>query len=173
MSRERDRVPEWEHLIFAACLLAFVVWYIWTAAIASPTFSNLILIAPVGAAAGALLLYIGALEIFGRTEVGGALSGQAETSGSAAHGRFRSGSLVTIAALMGLFGAFVIAIPYIGFDVATLLFIAATLWLLGERRILVLSSLSVGIAAALSFAALTLLTFPMPMAVARIVWGSL
>ena len=173
MSKGGDRVPEWEHLLFAAFLLAFVVWYVWTAAAASPTFSNLILIAPVAAAAGALLLYIGAIEIFGRTEAAGALSAQAETSRSAAHGRFRSGSLATIGALMGLFGAFVVAIPYIGFDVATLLFVAATLRLLGERRVLVLLSLALGIAAALSLAALTLLTFPMPMAVARAIWGSL
>lgn len=173
MSRERERAPDWEHLLFAAFLLAFVVWYVWTAAAASPSFSNLILIGPVGAAAGALLLHIGAIEIFGRTEAAGVLSAQAETSGGAVHGRFRSGSLATIAALMGLFGAFVVAIPYIGFDVATLLFVASTLWLLGERRVLVLLSLALGIAVVLSLAALTLLTFPMPMAVARAVWGSL
>ena len=74
---------------------------------------------------------------------------------------------------MGLFGAFVIAIPYIGFDVATFLFVAATLWLLGERRILILLSLALGISSALSLAALTLLTFPMPMAIARALWSSL
>lgn len=173
MSRGRKRVLDWEHLLFAAFLLAFVVWYIWSAALASPSFSNLILIGPVGAVAGVLLVYIGLVEIFGRMETADGLSARAETSGSAAHGRFRSGSLATISALMGLFGAFVVAISYIGFDVATLLFVAATLWLLGERRILVLLSFSLGIAVALSVAALTLLTFPMPMAVARDVWSSL
>jgi drug/metabolite transporter (DMT)-like permease len=173
MSRERERVPDWEHLLFAALLLAFVAWYLWTATVASPTFSNLILIGPVGAVAASLLLYIGAGEIFGWTEAAGAVAARAETQASAAHGRFRSGSLATIGALMGLFGAFVVAIPYIGFDVATFLFVAATMWLLGERRILALLSLALGIAAALSLAALTLLTFPMPMAVARAVWSSL
>lgn len=173
MSRERDRVPEWEHVLFAVFLFAFVVWYMWTAATASLTFSNLILIGPVGAAACALLLYIGFIDIFGRAEAAGALSVQAEASGSAGHGRFRSGSVATIAALMGLFGGFVVAIPYVGFDVATLLFVAATLWLLGERRVIVLLSLALGIAAALSLAALTLLTFPVPMVVARALWGSL
>ena len=73
MARERERVPDWEHLLFAALLLAFVVWYLWTAAAASPTFSNLILIGPVGAVAAALLLYIGASEIFGRAEAAGAM----------------------------------------------------------------------------------------------------
>ncbi len=74
---------------------------------------------------------------------------------------------------MGLFGAFVVAIPYIGFDAATFLFVGATMWLLGERNIVVLLSIALGIAVALSLAALTLLTFPMPMAVARAVWSSL
>ena len=172
MSKERDRAPDWEHLLFVAFLLAFVVWYIWTAAATSPTFSNLILIGPVGAAASALLLYIAAIEIFDRAETALVLSA-AEPSEGAAHCRFRSGSVATIVTLMALFGAFVVAIPYIGFDLSTLLFVAATLWLLGERRALILLSFALGIAAVLSLAALTLLTFPMPMAVARVVWDSL
>jgi putative tricarboxylic transport membrane protein len=173
MSREREHVPDWEHLLFAALLLAFIVWYLWTAAAASLTFSNLILIAPVGAVAAGLLLYIASVEIFGRMPATSASAVQADSTASTPHGRFRSGSLATIAALMGLFGAFVVTIPYIGFDVATFLFVGATLWLLGERNIVVLLSLALGIAVALSLAALTLLTFPMPLAVARAVWSSL
>jgi len=74
---------------------------------------------------------------------------------------------------MVLFGAFVAAIPYAGFDAATFVFVLATLWLLGERRIVFSLSLSLGIAAALSVAALTLLTFPMPLLVARSLWRAL
>jgi putative tricarboxylic transport membrane protein len=173
MSREREHIPDWEHLSFAALLLAFIVWYLWTAAAASLTFSNLILIGPVGAVAAGLLLYIAAVEIFGRKPAASAALVQTEGSSSTAHGRFRSGSLTTIAALMGLFGGFVVAIPYVGFDVATFLFVGATMWLLGERNIAVLLSLALGIAVALSVAALTLLTFPMPLAVARAMWSSL
>lgn len=173
MSREREHVPDWEHLLFAALLLAFIVWYLWTAAAASLTFSNLILIGPVGAVAAGLLLYIASIEIFGRMSAANASSIQADAAASTAHGRFRSGSLATIAALMGLFGAYVVAIPYIGFDVATFLFVGATLWLLGERNIAVLLSLALGIAVALSVAALTLQTFPIPLAVARAVWSNL
>jgi putative tricarboxylic transport membrane protein len=173
MSREREHVPDWEHLLFAALLLAFIVWYLWTAAAASLTFSNLILIGPVGAVAAGLLLYIASVEIFGRMPAANASAIQADAAASTAHGRFRSGSLATIAALIGLFGAYVVAIPYIGFDVATFLFVGATLWLLGERNIVMLLSLALGIAVALSVAALTLLTFPMPMAVARAVWSNL
>jgi|SRR6185437_2771397 hypothetical protein len=107
MSREREHVPDWEHLLFAALLLAFIVWYLWTAAAASLTFSNLILIAPVGAVAAGLLLYIASVEIFGRMPATSASAVQTDSTASTPHGRFRSGSLATIAALMGLFGAFV------------------------------------------------------------------
>ena len=73
---------------------------------------------------------------------------------------------------MGLFGLFVAAMPYLGFDIATFFFVIATLWLLGERRVLFSLSLALGISVALSVAALTLLTFPMPLGIARALWRS-
>ena len=75
--------------------------------------------------------------------------------------------------LMVLFALFVVGIPYIGFDLATFFFVIATLWLLGERRVVFSLSLALGIAVALSVAALTLLTFPMPLMLARSLWSSL
>lgn len=172
MARERGHIPDREHLCFLAILLGFVTWYLWTAAAASFTFSNLILIGPVGAVAVVLLLYVGATEFLGRapSQVP-AVSEQTEPP-PAAGGRFRSASLGTVAALMGLFGLFVVAIPYIGFDVATFIFVAATMGLLGERRVVYLLGLALGIAAALSIAALTLLSFPMPLTVARALWSA-
>lgn len=152
--------------MFLAMLLGFVTWYLSTATIASATFSNLILIAPVSAAAILLLLYIGWKEV-------ARPSSQTEPQTNASASRFRSGSIRTIAALMGLFALFVAAIPYLGFDVSTFFFIGATLWLLGERRVLFSLTLAVAISAALSIAALTLLTFPMPLGVARVLWSDL
>ena len=101
------------------------------------------------------------------------LPGQTEPSAEAAPGRFRTGSLGTSVALMGLFGLFVVAMPYLGFDVATFFFTLATLWLLGERRVIFSLSLALGISAALSLAALTLLTFPIPLGIARSLWRDL
>lgn len=172
MSSEGGRRTDWEHLFFLTVVLAFLVWYLWTSTVASPTFSNLILIAPVGAVAGVLTLYVAATEIFGRAEVTTAAS-----FGAAAEqhtpSRFRAGSLTTIGLLMLLFGVFVAAIPYAGFDVATFIFVLATLWLLGERSVLFSLSLALGIAVALSIAVLTLLTFPMPLLIARSLWRAL
>ena len=172
MASEGEHRTDWEHLIFLTVILAFLVWYLWTATVASPTFSNLILIAPVGAVAGILALYVGTTEIFGHAAVmrAAAFSAAAEQH---APSRFRAGSLATIGLLMALFGLFVAAIPYAGFDVATFAFVLATLWLLGERRVLFSLSLSFGIAVALSIAALTLLAFPMPLLIARSLWRAL
>jgi hypothetical protein len=173
MSSEGERRVDWEHLSFLAAILAFLVWYLWTSTLASPTFSNLILIAPVGATAGLLALYVGATEIFGHSGVMKAAAFGHGPAAESAPSRFRAGSLTMIALLMALFGLFVAAIPYAGFDVATFFFVLATLWLLGERSILFSLSLSLAIAVALSIAALTLLTFPMPLAIARSLWRAL
>jgi hypothetical protein len=173
MPSEREHRTDWEHIFFLAVILIFLVWYLWTAIVASPTFSNLILIAPVGAVAALLALYVGLAEVFGRTAVMQAAASGQVAGAEAMPSRFRAGSLTTIGLLMALFGLFVAAIPYAGFDVATFFFILATLWLLGERRVLFSLSLALGIAVALSIAALTLLTFPMPLAIARSLWRAL
>lgn len=74
---------------------------------------------------------------------------------------------------MVLFGLFVAAIPYLGLDIASFIFIIATLWLLGERRVIFTLSLALGISAAISIAALALLTFPIPLGIARSLWRAL
>ncbi len=173
MSGEGERRVDSEHLFFLAGILAFLVWYLWTSTVASPTFSNLILIGPVGAVAGLLAFYVGATEIFGHTAVMKAAAFGQGAAAESAPSRFRAGSLTTIGLLMALFGLFVAAIPYAGFDIATFVFVLAALWLLGERRVLFSLSLSLAIAIALSVAALTLLTFPMPLAIARSLWRAL
>ncbi len=169
MPSERQRSLDWEHFFFLTLVLAFLVWYLSDAILASPTFSNLILIAPVGAAAVGLLIYIGVSEFIGGTDA---------TAGASAHAtgnpsRYRTTSIGSIALLMLFFALFVAAIPYAGLDVATFAFTAATLWLLGERRVIFTLSLALGIAVGVSIAAMTLLTFPMPMGIARILWRAL
>jgi len=173
MSRGRKHLPDWEHLLFLATLLGFVIWYLSTVTVASATFSNLILVAPVSAAAILFLLYIGWKEFAGLSSDAPTELAQTEPQSNASAGRFRSGSAGTIAALMGLFALFVAATPYVGFDISTFFFVAATLRLLGERRVIFSLTLAFAVAAALSIAALTLLTFPMPLGVARVLWSGL
>ena len=65
MPSERQHRIDWEHVFFLALMLGFLVWYLWTSTVASPTFSNLILIAPVGAVAAIFLVYIAWTELAG------------------------------------------------------------------------------------------------------------
>ncbi len=174
MPGERQHVVDWEHAGFLLAILGFIVWYLWDATAASPTFSNLILIAPVGAFALILTAYIGLVEIFGvRAAPSIPQNDQVEARAETTPSRFRAGSLRTITLLMGLFGLFVAVMPYLGFDVASFLFIIATLWLLGERRVMFSLLLALGISAGISIAALALLTFPIPMGIARSLWSAL
>ncbi len=177
MPSERQHATDWEHIGFLAALLAFIIWYLCDATLASPTFSNLILVAPVGGLAILLGIYIGIVEIFGRhalpMRAATKAETKAETAGDNAQARFRAGAVGTILLLMAFFALFVAAMPYLGFDVATFAFIAATLWLLGERRPWFILSLAFGISAGVSIAALTMLTFPIPMGIARAVWRAL
>jgi len=159
--------------LFLATLLGFVIWYLSTVTVASATFSNLILVAPVSAAAILFLLYIGWKEFAALSSDAPTELPQTEPQSNVPAGRFRSGSVGTIAALMGLFALFVAATPYVGFDISTFFFVAATVWLLGERRVIFSLTLAFAVAAALSIAALTLLTFPMPLGVARVLWSGL
>ncbi len=171
MPSERQHATDWEHVGFLTALLAFIIWYLCDATLASPTFSNLILVAPVGALAILCGLYIGAVEILGhRNAAAPAAAATADTAAGASHSRFRAGSVGTTMLLMAFFALFVAAMPYLGFDVATFAFIAATLWLLGERRPLFIVSLAFGVAATISIAALALLTFPIPTGIARAAW---
>jgi hypothetical protein len=167
------RVIDWEHLAVVLAILGFLAWYLSDAALASPTFSNLILIAPIGACAAALALFVGVTEILNRQAPAPVIDlHQGETS-ETAPSRFRSGSIKAILLLMGLFAIYVAAIPYAGFDVASFFFIAGTLWLLGERRVLMTLAIALGVSAGISLAALTLLTVPVPLGVAPIFWSAL
>ncbi|MDE2334038.1 MAG: tripartite tricarboxylate transporter TctB family protein [Rhodospirillales bacterium] len=172
--RDRAHRADREHLLFLVLLLAFVAWYLWTATAASPTFSNLILIAPVGAVAIGLLLFIALVEIAGRraAPAAGTPTRTGEPAATPA-GRFRTASIGTVLTLMALFAAFVVAMPYVGFDIATFGFTLATLWLLGERRVGFSLAIALGTATAVSIAALTLLTFPVPLGIARLLWSRL
>ncbi|HEX4408808.1 MAG TPA: hypothetical protein VH206_08550 [Xanthobacteraceae bacterium] len=167
MPSERQGSLDWEHTLFLAIVAAFLAWYLSDATLASPTFSNLILIAPVGAVAVGLLIYVAVAEF-----VGGSTDATSETSAHATGdpSRYRGTSFGSIALLMLFFALFVAVIPYAGFDIATFVFMVATLWLLGERRVIFTLTLSLGIAAGISVAAMTLMTFPMPMGIARAIW---
>ena len=72
-------------------------------------------------------------------------------------------SVADVAPVIGLFAAYVLTLQWLGFDIGTMLFVAAFLWLQGERRWhwLIGYSMSLGFGLSLFFS--TMLPYPMPM----------
>jgi len=72
-------------------------------------------------------------------------------------------SVTDVAPVIGLFALYVLTLQWLGFDIGTMLFVAAFLWLQGERRWrwLIGYSMSLGFGLALFFSAM--LPYPMPM----------
>jgi hypothetical protein len=72
-------------------------------------------------------------------------------------------SAADVAPVIGLFAAYVLTLQWLGFDIGTMLFVAAFLWLQGERRWhwLIGYSISLSFGLALFFSAM--LPYPMPM----------
>jgi hypothetical protein len=116
------------HLAFVTAIVAWCVWFCRDAWLARADVENLIMIVPASVAAGMLYIFVAA--------------GCFRVVGHAASFETRrpldSGVGVKIAGTMALLAALVVAGPLIGFDVASFVYILATLLLLGERRITVL-----------------------------------
>jgi len=76
-------------------------------------------------------------------------------------------SVKDVAPVIGLFAAYVLTLQWLGFDIGTMLFVAAFLWLQGERRWhwLIGYSISLSFGLALFFSAM--LPYPMPMLLLR------
>ena len=72
-------------------------------------------------------------------------------------------SVKDVAPVIGLFAAYVLTLQWLGFDIGTMLFVAAFLWLQGERRWqwLIGYSISLSFGLALFFSAM--LPYPLPM----------
>jgi putative tricarboxylic transport membrane protein len=79
-------------------------------------------------------------------------------------------SVTDVAPVIGLFAVYVLTLQWLGFDIGTMLFVAAFLWLQGERRWhwLIGYSMSLSFGLALFFSAM--LPYPMPMLILRSVY---
>lgn len=139
-------------LIFATGIAAWVSWFCWDAWHASARIENLILILPVSMAAIVLYLLVAASCI---KPVDSAASEDAAPAMS-------HRSMVRIAGSIVLFVAFVIAGPWIGFDVATFAYLLVMLLFLGERRRSVLLIFPLLFTVAVIYCFGTLLAAPLP-----------
>ncbi|MBI3936047.1 MAG: tripartite tricarboxylate transporter TctB family protein [Betaproteobacteria bacterium] len=153
---------EWGHLAFVLAIAAFCAWYWLDARAASTSTQNLLLIQPAALLALFLCAVIATRLVNVERVADEAKSGE-ESAGAAApwEALRHSGALrgVLFAALLG---AYVAAVLFAGFDLATFVFLAAGMFLLGERRPLVLVGFAALFAAALSYSFKNMLSVPVP-----------
>jgi putative tricarboxylic transport membrane protein len=160
-----DRSAKFEHLGFVVAIGCFVGWFLWNSASASSTFQNLILIGPMAVLGLAIVLFIVVQTLLDGDRID---EGPAGITTRLITGRTRDAVAVIIAFLL-----FVTALPFVGFDLATALFMAAVLIYLGERRVVWVLALSLGVAVVLTAGALATLTYPLPTAIMGRLWGLL
>jgi hypothetical protein len=142
------------HLAFATTIAGWSVWYCRDAWLAQDTVVNLIFIVP--ATIAAVLVY--ASVAAGCVRAVGVSGEVAAERRPLAPGMGRK-----IAGTMALLAIFVFAAPYIGFDVASFLYVLAMLLFLGERRVLVLVLLPLVFCTVAIYCFNTVLATPLPL----------
>ncbi|MCE8021111.1 tripartite tricarboxylate transporter TctB family protein [Halomonas sp. MCCC 1A11036] len=138
-------------LLVLMALAGFTLWYLLDAIRVSSAVQNLLLILPLSLVVLAIVL----LEVMLRLKHGTLFQRQGE----------EGEPLYRTLPVVGLFAAYVISLETLGFDVATVVFVALFLLLKGERNWLLLGgySLAFGFGVALFFA--EMLPYPMHMLV--------
>lgn len=138
MQPRAGRRIQYGHVAFLVAVAGYAAWRLVDARAASSSFQNLLLIEPVVFVMLALVAIIAFGVIVRRQggaedevppipELAPIESAEAPPADDKAH-------LVQVAAAMALTGAFLALVPLAGLDVATFLFVAAALFLQGERR---------------------------------------
>lgn len=123
----RARRRPWGHLLFVLLMLAFTVWYFFSAFNASRAASNLIMILPVSAILAVLEIALLATEIR-RMFAGGPESRRADEDTKSAKAGERSKWLYATS-----MGVFILLIPRIGVEASAFLFMIGTMRLLGSK----------------------------------------
>jgi hypothetical protein len=141
------------HLAFVTAIVGWCTWFCRDAWLAQADVENLIMIVPAAVAAGILYLFVaaGCFEVVG------------DTDGLETRRPLDRGVGVKIAGTMALLAALVVAGPLIGFDIASFVYILATLLLLGERRIIVLLLVPALFCIVVVYCFNTILPIPLPL----------
>jgi putative tricarboxylic transport membrane protein len=149
-STSMRRRVDWLHLALLVVLAGVVAWYLFDAVHASHRIENLIFVVPVGA--------------FALSIAAGAAVGLVRAARRADGGEVEARTPVdarTIA-LMAAFAVYVGVMDRIGFDVASVLFVGAALWLQGERRWPLLLIYTPAFALGACYGFKQMLPYPMP-----------
>jgi hypothetical protein len=150
----RKVAVEIPHFIFVTALAGWAAWFCWDAWHAGPSIENLILIVPVSALAVILYFFVAASCFLRISESEEQLVPREPMA---------RGMAVKIAGSMALLGAFVVAGPMIGFDIASFAYMLGMMFFLGERRVLVLLIVPLVFCVAVIYCFNTLLSTPLPL----------
>lgn len=139
--------------LFATALIAFVGWYFIDAWGTSTSVENLILILPVSAIC--LVLYLLIIAGLWRSRAAPVDNRAREDAEERVRDRRAVAFLVLTCLYVG-------GMAYLPFDAVTVVYLAAALWLNGERRwpVVALYSLSFGLFVVLGFQAMLSIPFP-------------
>ena len=144
------------HVAFVSAIVAFCAWYLVDARGASINVQNLLLIEPTSILV--FVLYVFILRDAVTVERLDSLAAMPAVREPMTP-RFRR----RIFGAMALLGLYVLTMAEIGFDVATFLYVLATLLLLGERRVMVLLLVPLLFCAIAIYAFGTMLSLPIPL----------
>lgn len=136
-------------LLVLMALTGFTLWYLLDAIRVSSSVQNLLLILPLSI----VVLVIVALEVGLRLKRGTLLMRE-ESEGEPLHRTLP---------VVGLFAAYVLSLETLGFDVATVLFIATFLVMKGERHWPLLGGYSLAFGFGVAFFFAQMLPYPMHM----------
>lgn len=132
--------------------LVITIWYLIDCYKASATTENLLLILPVGIIVLCLSLWISATTFR-----------DSRRAAEPKEEKKKEKKEVSVLGAMIILAGFVLSMDWIGFDVATFLFIAALMFLQGERRLAWLGGFSFIFAFLVSIFFEYMIPYPMPM----------
>ena len=147
----------WGHVALLAGFIAFVVWYFIDSMLASDQIQNLLLIGPTSVVAltiAAALLVRAGRRLWLPSAERGKAAGRTDRRGL----RHRYGAPASMASMV----AFVAVLPWLGFDFATFCFVAANMWIYGERNPVLIAVYASVLGVAVAAAMRHLLFVPIP-----------
>lgn len=147
----KGQIP-YAQLSLPVLFLVVTVWYLIDSYTASATTENLLLILPAGIVVLLLCLWILATTLRDSKR---AVEPKKEKK--------KEKKEVSVLGAMIILAVFVLSMDWIGFDVATFLFIAALMFLQGERRVAWLGGFSFVFAFLVSIFFEYMIPYPMPM----------
>lgn len=159
--KARFNYPE---LGLASFFLILACWYLLDAYRASSSSENLLLILPAAVVVIGLCLWIIGTTLFNSIRT---ISLQPTLEEEKSEKKTPEKKQVSVLGAMVILGCFVLSMDWIGFDVATFLFMVAFMFLQGERRLFWLGGFSLIFAFLVSMFFEYMIPYPMPMLLGR------